>query len=44
MMGIGSFILFPICYGVIGFAFTVLAACLYNVLAGFMGRVEVELE
>jgi hypothetical protein len=44
MMGIGSIIFFPICYGAIGFVGTLLAAWLYNFLAGFVGGVEVELE
>jgi hypothetical protein len=43
-MGVASIVIFPILYGIIGFVSTLFAAWLYNVLAGFVGGVEVELE
>jgi small-conductance mechanosensitive channel len=44
VMGVGSIVIFPILYGIVGFVSTLFAAWLYNVLAGFVGGVEVELE
>ena len=43
MFGIGSIIIFPILYGIIGFLFGFVAAALYNVVADRIGGIEVDL-
>ncbi len=43
-MGLAYMILLPIIYGVIGFIFGALGALIYNVAAGFVGGIELELE
>ena len=42
LFGVGAIIIMPICYGVIGFIFSFIAASLFNVAAGMTGGVEVE--
>jgi len=42
--GVGSIILFPIIYGIMGFIGGLITAVLYNVLAGFVGGIEMELQ
>jgi hypothetical protein len=42
--GIGAVIILPIFYGVIGFVFSLIGAALYNVVAGWVGGVEMEME
>ncbi len=42
--GVGSVILFPILYGVFGFVATLIGAWLYNVLAGIVGGIQIDLE
>lgn len=44
MIGIGSIVIFPIFYGCIGFVGTLIAAALYNVIAGMVGGIEVEVQ
>jgi hypothetical protein len=44
LIGTGSIIVFPIMYGCMGFITTLIAAALYNVLAGAVGGVEVDLQ
>jgi hypothetical protein len=44
MIGTGSIIILPIVYGCMGFITTLIAAALYNVLAGAVGGVEVDLQ
>jgi hypothetical protein len=41
--GVGAIILFPILYGLLGFVGGLLVAALYNLVAGMVGGVEVEL-
>ncbi len=43
-MGAGLAILFPVIYACIGFVFTYIGAALYNVVAGWVGGIEVEIE
>jgi hypothetical protein len=40
----GFALFLPVLYGGFGFVFTLIAAALYNLVAGFVGGIEVELE
>lgn len=42
--GFGSIILFPFLYGVLGFIGGVISAWLYNLVAGTLGGVELDLQ
>jgi transmembrane protein DUF3566 len=42
--GVGAIVVFPILYGVLGVVFGALTAWLYNVFAGMVGGIEVQLE
>lgn len=42
--GPAAIILFPIFYGLIGFVFTWIGAWLYNLLAGWVGGFQIELD
>jgi len=44
MFGVGAIIFIPICYGLIGFISGLLIAALYNILAGIVGGVEVDVQ
>jgi hypothetical protein len=44
VIGVGSVIFFPILYGVIGFIASLIGAWLYNVLAGMVGGIELEVQ
>jgi hypothetical protein len=44
LLGVGAIVIFPVLYGGLGFVFTMLAAVLYNVVAGMVGGVEVDLQ
>lgn len=41
--GVGFAIMMPVLYGLIGFVFTAIGCLLYNVVAGWVGGIEVEL-
>lgn len=43
-LGFGAIILFPILYGVLGFIGGIISAWLYNLAAGFIGGVELDLQ
>jgi hypothetical protein len=43
-MGAASVIVIPICYAVIGVVFGAITAWLYNMIAGSVGGVEIDLE
>lgn len=43
-VGVGAVVLFPILYGALGAVFGALSAWLYNVFAGMVGGIEVQLE
>jgi hypothetical protein len=43
-MGLAYMIILPIVYGVLGFIMGALSALIYNVAAGFVGGIELELE
>jgi hypothetical protein len=42
LMGIGAIVVLPIVYGVLGFVASLLAALLYNLIAGLVGGIEVD--
>ncbi len=44
MFGVGSIVMMPIFYGVIGFCIGAIGAVIYNALAGVIGGVELRLE
>lgn len=44
LFGVGSVVFLPIFYGVLGFVFGLLTALLYNLVARFVGGIEVEIE
>ncbi len=43
MFGVGSVIIFPILYGIMGFILGFISAALYNVVADRIGGIEVDL-
>ncbi len=43
-MGLAYMLILPVMYGVIGFIFGAVGALIYNVAAGFVGGIELELE
>lgn len=44
VFGVGSVILFPICYGALGFVTTLIGAWLYNALAGMVGGIQLDVQ
>ena len=42
-MGFGAIILFPLLYGVIGGVFAAVGAVIYNLVAGWVGGLEVDI-
>ena len=44
LIGVGAIVFFPILYGGLGFVFTMLAAVLYNVVAGIVGGIELDMQ
>lgn len=43
-VGVGSIIFLPLLYGIIGFIFGLISALLYNVVARFVGGIEIEVD
>jgi serine/threonine protein kinase len=44
LVGIGAILVLPIFYGVLGFIVAVIAAWLYNLAAGFVGGIEIDVQ
>jgi hypothetical protein len=44
LFGIGAIILLPIVYGLLGFIFSLIGAALYNLIAGWVGGIELDLQ
>lgn len=44
MMGVGAIIIVPIVYGVMGFIAGIITALIYNVAAGWVGGINLEVE
>jgi len=44
MLGGGALVVLPIFYSAIGFLFTLLMSALYNVAAGLVGGIEIEID
>lgn len=44
LFGVAAIIILPIIYAVIGFIAGIIVAFLYNVIAGWIGGIEIELE
>jgi len=44
LLGVGAIVIFPILYGCIGFVVTLIAVWLYNVLAGLVGGIEMDVQ
>jgi hypothetical protein len=44
LMGVGAIVALPILYGGMGFVMTLIGAWLYNILAGFVGGIEMDLQ
>jgi hypothetical protein len=42
-MGLGAIVFFPICYGLIGGVFAAIGALIYNLVAGWVGGLEVDI-
>jgi hypothetical protein len=43
-LGVGAIIVMPVFYGVIGFLVALISAAIYNLAAGIVGGVELELQ
>ena len=44
LLGVGSIFFFPIFYGLLGFLGTALGAAVYNLVAGLIGGIEMDIE
>lgn len=44
MVGVGAIVVFPILYGGIGFVATLIGAWLYNIVAGLVGGIEMDVQ
>lgn len=44
LFGVGAVVIMPIFYGVIGGIFAAISAALYNLVAGFVGGIELEVD
>jgi hypothetical protein len=44
IFGVGAIVLFPVFYGVLGFIMAAIMAGLYNLFAGLVGGIELDLQ
>jgi hypothetical protein len=44
MVGVGAIVILPILYGCIGFVATLIGAWIYNVVAGVVGGIELDVQ
>ena len=44
LFGVGAIVALPIFYGVLGFVMSLIAAFLYNLIAGWVGGVEIDVQ
>lgn len=44
LFGVGAIVVLPIFYGVLGFVFSLIGAALYNLIAGWVGGVELDVQ
>ena len=44
LFGVGAVVILPLFYGVFGALFAAIGAALYNLIAGFIGGLEIEVE
>jgi hypothetical protein len=44
MVGIGAIVVLPVFYGVLGLVVAVIAAWLYNLAAGFVGGIQIDVQ
>ena len=44
VVGVGAIVIAPVFYGCLGFVFALIAAGLYNIAAGFVGGVELDVQ
>jgi hypothetical protein len=44
LFGVGAIVFLPILYGGMGFLFALIGAALYNVIAGMVGGIEVQMQ
>lgn len=44
LFGVGAIILLPIVYGLLGFIFSLIGAALYNLIAGWVGGIEIDVQ
>jgi hypothetical protein len=44
LFGIGAIVILPILYGVMGFIATLISAAIYNLVAGVVGGIEIDVQ
>ena len=44
LFGAGAIIFLPICYGIVGFIGSVVAAAIYNIAAGVVGGIRIDVD
>ena len=44
IIGVGAVLVLPICYGLLGFIASLIAAWIYNIAAGVVGGIEVDIQ
>ena len=44
LFGVGAIVALPIFYGILGFIFSLIGAFLYNLVAGWVGGIEIDVQ